>query len=304
MKNNKINFKQNIFRLTSIGLTALVLYPSTVSASLVTTFKDDQSYINRNVEASTREMTNKIYSTTAEKELTDSILKEAGRRDAEIEAREYKKALEEQAKKELEQELIKKRQEEERIRLQNERNRQLSISNSYLNLGSGEPTYNTSSGNIKTGKSVGRTTVQKDLNTIYDIVSKQKDNLTQDQINVVKNLPKYLGKNYVWGATGPNGYDCSGFTQSIMRDVGYNIVRVSGDQYRSNSLKIPVEDLSLGDLVFFQNTGSRSGITHVGMYIGDGIMVHASSSYDAIKTENVFNSYFANKYVGAVRYIK
>lgn len=304
MNNKKTNFKQNIFRLASISLTALVLYPSTVNASLVTTFKDDTSYINRNVEASTRSMNDKIYSTTAEKELTDSILKEAGRRDAEIEAREYKKALEKQAKYEMEQEVIRQKQEEERIRLENERNRQMSINNSYLNLGSGEPVDNRIPGNIKTGKSVGRTTVQKDLNIIYDIVSKQKDNLTQDQINVVKNLPKYLGKNYVWGATGPNGYDCSGFTQSIMRDVGYNIVRVSGDQYRSNSLKIPVEDLSLGDLVFFQNTGSRSGITHVGMYIGDGIMVHASSSYDAIKTENVFNSYFANKYVGAVRYIK
>lgn len=292
MSTNKSKFKQNIFRMTAIGASALALCPSIVNASLVTTFNNDTNYINRNVEESTRSINDRIMSTTSEKELTEYILKEAGRRDAEIESKERKKELELQVKKEIEQERIKYLQEQQRLKMLQDQERQRSLTNASV------------PNSLKSGGSIGKTNVSKDLNIIYDIVSKQKDKLTEDQIEVVKNIPKYLGKNYVWGATGPDGYDCSGFTQSIMRDVGYNIVRVSGDQYNSNNFKIPAEDLSLGDLVFFKNTGSRSGITHVGMYIGDGVMVHASSSSNAIRTEYVFSSYFANKYVGAVRYIK
>jgi cell wall-associated NlpC family hydrolase len=78
-----------------------------------------------------------------------------------------------------------------------------------------------------------------------------------------------LGKPYVWGATGPNSYDCSGLTQASWAAAGVSIPRVASAQY-SYGTKVSSSDLQPGDLVFFY-----SGISHVGLYIGNGQMIHA-----------------------------
>lgn len=95
--------------------------------------------------------------------------------------------------------------------------------------------------------------------------------------NIVNNALRHLGKPYVWGAEGPNSFDCSGLTMRAYADAGislphssraqYNIVRSRGHFVTDPNLLVP------GDLVFFY-----SPVSHVGIYVGDGKYVHAPSS--------------------------
>jgi cell wall-associated NlpC family hydrolase len=78
-----------------------------------------------------------------------------------------------------------------------------------------------------------------------------------------------LGKPYVWGATGPGAYDCSGLTQAAWHSAGVSLPRTTYTQINAGE-RIPRSQLAPGDLVFFY-----SGITHVGLYIGGGDMIHA-----------------------------
>ncbi|MGW3660615.1 NlpC/P60 family protein [Streptomyces sp. NPDC005151] len=78
-----------------------------------------------------------------------------------------------------------------------------------------------------------------------------------------------LGKPYVWGATGPSSFDCSGLTQAAWRSAGVSLPRTTYTQINAGR-NIPRSELAPGDLVFFY-----SGISHVGLYIGDGQMIHA-----------------------------
>lgn len=91
------------------------------------------------------------------------------------------------------------------------------------------------------------------------------------------NAKELLGKKYVWGATGPRTYDCSGFTQKLYRDVGIKLPRVSRQQAKKGEY-VRFENLKKGDLVFFdtKRKGKRR-VTHVGIYLGNGDFIHASS---------------------------
>jgi len=104
--------------------------------------------------------------------------------------------------------------------------------------------------------------------------------LTHTQtIDNLKFLAKsFLGTPYVWGATGPDKFDCSGFTQWVFRDVGINIPRVSKDQAQVGQL-ISFNNLQAGDMMFFDTHKKRTGkVTHVGIYLGNGNFIHASSA--------------------------
>ncbi|MFJ7271592.1 NlpC/P60 family protein [Streptomyces sp. NPDC099050] len=78
-----------------------------------------------------------------------------------------------------------------------------------------------------------------------------------------------IGKPYVWGATGPGSYDCSGLTQAAWRAAGVSLPRTTYTQINAGQ-RVSRDALAPGDLVFFY-----SGVTHVGMYIGNGQMIHA-----------------------------
>jgi len=92
------------------------------------------------------------------------------------------------------------------------------------------------------------------------------------------NAKSFLGTPYVWGATGPNQFDCSGFTQWVFRDAGVSIPRVSREQAKVGEY-IRYENLQRGDMVFFDTKKHRTGkVCHVGIYLGEGNFIHASSS--------------------------
>ncbi len=94
---------------------------------------------------------------------------------------------------------------------------------------------------------------------------------------VEKNAKKLLGRRYVWGAVGPNTFDCSGFTMKVFRKVGINLPRVSRNQAKVGKL-VKFDELQRGDMVFFDTSRAHRGkVNHVGIYLGDGEFIHASS---------------------------
>ena len=84
----------------------------------------------------------------------------------------------------------------------------------------------------------------------------------------------YLGTPYVWGGVGRRGLDCSGFVNAVYAKHGYDLPRVSRDQFRVG-VKTPRSRLAPGDLLFFVTTPGTKKITHVGMYVGDDEFIHA-----------------------------
>ncbi|WP_406095113.1 NlpC/P60 family protein [Kitasatospora purpeofusca] len=108
---------------------------------------------------------------------------------------------------------------------------------------------------------------------------------------VVQFAYSQLGKPYVWGATGPSGYDCSGLTGAAYRAAGVQLPRVSQSQWNAGA-RIARADLRPGDLVFFYGD-----LHHVGLYIGDGKMIHAPRTGKNVEVLPID----AMPYVGAVR---
>ncbi|WP_425830453.1 NlpC/P60 family protein [Streptomyces fractus] len=90
------------------------------------------------------------------------------------------------------------------------------------------------------------------------------------------------GKPYVWGATGPDSYDCSGLTQAAWKSAGISLPRTTWDQVEVGKT-VPLSDIQPGDLVFFYDD-----ISHVGMYMGDGMMVHAPKPGAVVREESIY----------------
>ena len=123
---------------------------------------------------------------------------------------------------------------------------------------------------------------------------------SQDKVQRVVDLAHaQLGKPYVWGAEGPSSFDCSGLTYYIYKQVGITLPRVSRDQY-SAGRAVSKSDLQAGDIVF-QSTDGSGKISHVGIYVGNGYMIHAPKPGDVVKKTNMNTSYWNNAYVGARR---
>ncbi|MEU1894909.1 C40 family peptidase [Streptomyces pristinaespiralis] len=91
-----------------------------------------------------------------------------------------------------------------------------------------------------------------------------------------------IGKPYVWGATGPSSYDCSGLTAAAWKAAGVDLPRTTWDQVKVGT-RVATADLLPGDLVFFYDD-----ISHVGIYIGDGKMIHAPKPGTNVREESIY----------------
>ena len=99
---------------------------------------------------------------------------------------------------------------------------------------------------------------------------------------------QFVGNPYVYGGTSlTNGADCSGFVQSIYKQFGISLPRVAADQANAGT-RISVEEALPGDLIFYAENGS---VYHVVMYIGNGKVVHASSSASGIKVSDLYRAH-------------
>src|SRR5207237_298640 len=106
---------------------------------------------------------------------------------------------------------------------------------------------------------------------------------------VVALAASQIGRPYVWGGASPEtSFDCSGLVQWAYRQVGVSLPRNAQQQFDA-TLRLSPSQLTLGDLVFFSGTyPSTTPITHVGLYIGGGRMIHAPSENDVIRVMPVF----------------
>lgn len=113
-------------------------------------------------------------------------------------------------------------------------------------------------------------------------------------------IDSWMGTPYLYGGNSRSGVDCSGFTQSVYRAAEIEIPRTASQQAAAAENVNPSE-LKFGDLLFFNTSGS--GISHVGIFIGNGFFVHSSSSRGVVR-ESLSKEYYANRIVSAGRYLK
>lgn len=120
---------------------------------------------------------------------------------------------------------------------------------------------------------------------------------------VIEKAAQYLGTPYLYGGSSPAGFDCSGFSQYIFSQFQISLNRTAASQY-SNGYWVSKAELIPGDLVFFDCSGG-AGISHVGIYSGDGNFIHSSSPRSGGVIYSSLNTgYYANTYVGARRVIR
>ncbi len=111
---------------------------------------------------------------------------------------------------------------------------------------------------------------------------------------------QFVGYSYVYGAESPSeGFDCSGLVYYVFRHFGYNVSRTASQQYRNNGYSVSKSELRQGDLVFFSSDGY--GVTHVGIYIGNGHFVHASTSTTGVIISDLNSNYYQSVWWGAKR---
>lgn len=125
-------------------------------------------------------------------------------------------------------------------------------------------------------------------------------NALGDQI--VAYAKQYLGTPYVWGGNGPSCFDCSGFTKYVYSHFGYNLNRTASAQLK-NGVSVSRSELQAGDLVFFYNGKVSTPVSHVGIYIGNGDFIHASSNSYTVEISSLYARNYDQKYVYARRII-
>ena len=119
---------------------------------------------------------------------------------------------------------------------------------------------------------------------------------------ILAEAQKYLGTPYVMGGASPSGFDCSGFVYYVLKQLGYSPYRTPADQFKQGT-SVSKENLKVGDIVFFANTYT-SGISHVGIYAGNGQFIHSPNSRSTVSYSDLTSGYWANHYYGARRVAK
>lgn len=138
------------------------------------------------------------------------------------------------------------------------------------------------------------------VNTTSKLTTTNNTNTTESTTSsksgssVVSYAKQFLGCKYVYGGTSPSGFDCSGFTQYVYKHFGVNLNRTAAAQYSNGK---SVTSLQAGDLVMF----GKSGINHVGIYIGGNTFIHAANKSQGVRTDSMSTGYYKTNYVGARR---
>ena len=113
---------------------------------------------------------------------------------------------------------------------------------------------------------------------------------------MIREAEKYLGVPYVWGGYSPSGFDCSGFVSYVINHCGngWNYGRLTADGLRGVCTYVSPQEAKPGDLIFFQGTYNTSGASHVGIYVGNNMMIHCG---DPIHYSNISTSYWQQHFM-------
>lgn len=116
---------------------------------------------------------------------------------------------------------------------------------------------------------------------------------------------KLVGCRYVYGSAGPKSFDCSGLMYYIYKQLGYSIARGSSSQYYKSGYFVSTSEMQPGDLIFFfdrrfDSSGGTLPTTHVGMYVGNGQFIHASTTTYRVQYDSIYG-YYGNYIVAAKR---
>lgn len=141
---------------------------------------------------------------------------------------------------------------------------------------------------------------EKQVDTENNTTTLSEQNSTSNVISsrgadVASYAQQFLGCSYVYGGTSPSGFDCSGFTYYVYKNFGVTLNRTAAGQY-SNGTAVSKENLQVGDLVMF-----GSPIWHVGIYIGNGKIIHAANPSRGVTTDTIQSGYYSTNYTGARR---
>ena len=119
--------------------------------------------------------------------------------------------------------------------------------------------------------------------------------------SLIETAQSFLGTPYLWGGTTPKGFDCSGFVQYVYGKHGYSITRTTYTQWANDGVRVSREALKPGDLVYF---GYGDSPSHVGLYVGDGKMIHSPRTGDVVKYSTIESGYYDDCYLCALRIIQ
>lgn len=163
---------------------------------------------------------------------------------------------------------------------------------------------------IRTTNSLSEKVVTANVKTDKYIVVPKKDiKVSQNQsvnslsrgssrgVDLVSYSYQFMGRPYVWGASGPSSFDCSGFTAYVYKNFGVYLDHYTGSQYAVGK-SVSRSELIPGDLIFFNTTSS---ISHVGIYVGEGQFIHASSGGGKVTVSDLSGSYYTSRFAGARR---
>ncbi len=132
-----------------------------------------------------------------------------------------------------------------------------------------------------------------------DIVFK-KQTSSKGIKGIIETAKKYLGTRYRFGGNTKKGIDCSGFTKAVMKKHGKKLPRTARQQ-ASIGKHISKKNLQAGDLIFFKGTSNHATISHVGIYMGSGKFIHASSGKKKVIISSLNKKYYKRHYFGARR---
>lgn len=125
---------------------------------------------------------------------------------------------------------------------------------------------------------------------------KKKAATTNYRSKAISVAKSNLGVKYRWGGTTPSGFDCSGFVGYSYKKAGKSLPRTAGQMFNTGTR---VSTLAPGDLMFYATSGGRK-VTHVAIYIGNGQMIHSTTS-KGVAIDSINNTYWKPKFMGAKR---
>lgn len=138
-----------------------------------------------------------------------------------------------------------------------------------------------------------------------DYAAAKQKQLGSDYIreSLVRTAHDFIGVPYLWGgASLERGFDCSGLTMTVYQLNGLDLPRSSARQFDVGAPVESIEDLKKGDLVFFA-LNQKNRVSHVGVYIGDGNFIHASSQGKTIRVDSLYAPYYSRGFVGGRSYL-